>query len=175
MQGAPVWKPPHDLVAFGHDGSFGHDGPVIKRAPSSAARYSNVSIAVPEPPVLGRDGSAAATPKLFSHREMLPTSLRGDTPNPLVWPDGCKRMAASDIMFNTAPSTFKPTCANGSQHIGSPPASVHSGYVAVSEDGNNTADRHSDQASDIPSDTSKLLDGFDGVQLSIWVQYAILY
>lgn len=159
VQGGAFRKQPLNAVPFGHDGSFGHDGAVIQRAPSSAPKYSNVSIAVPEPPAMGRDGSSAATPKLFSYT-MGPTSVRGDMQNvpQSLRPDGKKRMSACDLIFNTVPSTFKPTSSvHGSQQVGSDMASVHSACPAVSEDGN------PDWYSDRVSDTSKLLDAFDGV------------
>lgn len=163
LQGAAVQKQSHSSLAFGHDGSFGHDGAVIQRAPSSAPKYSNVSIALPEPPQLSRDSSAAATPKLFAHT-VGPTNLRGDAQKPpsSLRLDAQKRMSACDMIFNTVPSAFKPSSSvYGSQQVGSDMASVHSAFPAVSEDGN--ADWYSDKA----SDTSKLLDAFDGVLLCL--------
>jgi hypothetical protein len=151
----------NDIGPFGHDGSFGHDGAIIKRAPSSAAKYSNVSIAVPDPPLLGRESSAAATPKLFTHCDTLSNSIQDDTQ---VTPMPGKRIAF-DMLFNTAPSTFKPTgSVRVSQTICSDVVSVHSVNAAISDDG--TGEWFgSDKASDIPSEHSKLMDVFDGMHL----------
>lgn len=158
MQELAWRKKSNDIIAFGHDGSFGHDGHhPIQRAPSNVAAYSSVSIAVPEPPVLGQDGSTAATPKLITHAEMLSTSQHSRGTHS-EWPDGRKSCTLQDMLFNTAPSTFRPSFSAHSSHqqIGSDRASAHSAQIAVSEDGN--AEWHSDKASDIPSDASRLID-----------------